>query len=96
MQIKFTYTELFDEMFPTFSKVFYKASKDYLSGRLNSRACGVLERNATTDKPIIKTTQKITLFNNNYVLLIWKCKHNSGFAQPRSYFCDFGHRIFNF
>ena len=58
MQTKFTYTVLFDEMFPMLSKVFYKAPKDNLSGRLNRRACGVLERNATTDKPIIKTTQK--------------------------------------
>lgn len=82
MQIKFTYTEFFDEMFPTFSEVFYEAPKDNLSGRLN-RACRVLERNATTDKPIIKTKQKITVD----VLLIWKCKHNNVGNTGKFWFC---------
>lgn len=49
MQIKFTYIEFFDEMSPSFSKVFYKTLKDNLSGPLNRRVHRVLGRNATTD-----------------------------------------------
>lgn len=38
MQIKFTYVEFFDEVFPMFAKVLYKAPKDNLSGPLNRGA----------------------------------------------------------
>lgn len=63
---KFTYIELFDEMFPTLSKLFHEALKNNLPGRLNISGQRVLNDSI---KIITKTcnhmpTQKIHVSYN--------------------------------
>lgn len=75
-QNKFTYTELFDDMFLALSKVFYEAPKNNLPGRLNIRGCRVLKESNNSNVnhksiPPHAHTQKADIsYNCKQVILI--------------------------